>query len=549
MAWQDVQNGPWRTLLEIFRDSTPAVQAAVRWVETQGYGGALGTVSMQGNTRGVLQSFSRFVPDLLAQPVVVIEEQHDKPGVAVSICNYLWIQTLPSAMQTDILTFLTAERRRFLSKDLVALASTLLATRDTDFRVRVAASNLLNIQNGESSHHSPFLGHNLTLDQKIALKEYNSLPSWLEEYKGSESVLLSDLPVRQEDARTRDDVELQAEAEEVANKVTTSGGDKVVHTGGDRDELPTPRSESTSQTVSGKREVQHTSHQAQVQEDQAPEDTMPGRGNVEAMSDEDENTAKEVLGDDLFSRAKNLGVALQSPSSHLVVPSDIDVISRATNLPLVLKVIKPWLADDETTSLLLGALLGEQAGYAQSTQILTHVLLPKLTTMQEPPSRMLGSAVLQAGKGHPRATVDAIIIPLLLRTEAGSTVNFDLINRVVEECLSTEAASSLCNRLFCPRTEEQKLRSWVWTEGSVGVVHTLLSRNVTLEEAALEGLVSSLEPYSNHFSTSLKFSNFLLNLVCKYGPRLRPFKAVLQQVASGTKTFLTKSILTKVAGL
>jgi hypothetical protein len=61
-------------------------------------------------------------------------------------------------MQTDILTFLTAERRRFLSKDLVALASTLLATRDTDFRVRVAASNLLNIQNGESSHHSPFLG-------------------------------------------------------------------------------------------------------------------------------------------------------------------------------------------------------------------------------------------------------------------------------------------------------------------------------------------------------------------------------------------------------
>jgi hypothetical protein len=394
------------------------------------------------------------------------------------------------------------------------------------------------------------LGHNLTLDQKIALKEYNSLPSWLEEYKGSESVLLSDLPVRQEDARTRDDVELQAEAEELANKVTTSGGDKEVHTGGDRDELPTPRSESTSQTVSGKREVQHTSHQAQVQDDQAPEDTMPGRGNVEAMSDEDdENTAKEVLGDDLFSRAKNLGVALQSPSSHLVLPSDIDVISRATNLSLVLKVIKPWLADDETTSLLLGALLGEQAGYAQSTQILTHVLLPKLTTMQEPPSRMLGSAVLQAGKGHPRATVDAIIIPLLLRTEAGSTVNFDLINRIVEECLSTEAASSLCNRLFCPRTEEQKLRSWVWTEGSVGVVHTLLSRNVTLEEAALEGLVSSLEPYSNHFSTSLKFSNFLLNLVCKYGPRLRPFKAVLQQVASGTKTFLTKSILTKVAGL
>ena len=61
-------------------------------------------------------------------------------------------------MQTDILTFLTAERRHFQSKDLVALASTLLATRDTDFWVRVAASNLLNFKYGESNHHSLFLG-------------------------------------------------------------------------------------------------------------------------------------------------------------------------------------------------------------------------------------------------------------------------------------------------------------------------------------------------------------------------------------------------------
>ena len=87
MAWQGAPDGQWHALLEIFRDSPAAVQAAVRWVETQGYGGALGTASTQGNARGVLQSLSRFVPELLAKPVVVIEEQHDKPGSAVSICK------------------------------------------------------------------------------------------------------------------------------------------------------------------------------------------------------------------------------------------------------------------------------------------------------------------------------------------------------------------------------------------------------------------------------------------------------------------------------
>lgn len=61
-------------------------------------------------------------------------------------------------MQTDILTFLSAKRRHFLSKDLVALASTLLATRDTDFWVKLAASNLLYIQNGEFNQQSLLLG-------------------------------------------------------------------------------------------------------------------------------------------------------------------------------------------------------------------------------------------------------------------------------------------------------------------------------------------------------------------------------------------------------
>lgn len=374
---------------------------------------------------------------------------------------------------------------------------------------------------------------------QLELEEYNSLPSWLEGYKGSESVLLSGLPPHREDVRNDEEPHVQAEA----------ANNSVDSVAGDLEELTAFRSQTNSLPKLGKRkhslepeaELQETSFK--LQKGQGPEDTIPGKEN---LGDEDENSAREILGDELFARAKSLGEALQSSASHFGLPSEIDILSNAPNLSVVLKVVKPWLADDETTSLLVGSLLGEQSGYAQSTQILTHILLPKLINMQEPPSRMLGSAVLQAGKAHPRAAVDAIVIPLLLQTEAGSTVKCDIINRVLKESFSPEAASALCNRLFC---SEDKVRSWVWTEGTVGVVHTLLGQKVALEEATLEGLIALLEQYCNQFSGSLKFSNLLLNLVSKYGSQVRPYKQVLQQVVSSTKTFLTKSILTKVAGL
>lgn len=86
MVWEEAPDTRWRALLEIFRNSSAPVQAAVRWVETQGYGGALGSASTHGNSRGLLQSLSRFVPELLAKSVVVIEheEQGNKP---VSVCK------------------------------------------------------------------------------------------------------------------------------------------------------------------------------------------------------------------------------------------------------------------------------------------------------------------------------------------------------------------------------------------------------------------------------------------------------------------------------
>lgn len=77
--------GMWDALLHIFRTSVSPVGAAVHWVESQGYGGALGTPATQGNARGALQSLSRFVPELLAKTVVAIEEGDENSNVMASV--------------------------------------------------------------------------------------------------------------------------------------------------------------------------------------------------------------------------------------------------------------------------------------------------------------------------------------------------------------------------------------------------------------------------------------------------------------------------------
>uniref|UniRef100_A0A7I4DHT7 Uncharacterized protein n=1 Tax=Physcomitrium patens TaxID=3218 RepID=A0A7I4DHT7_PHYPA len=319
-----------------------------------------------------------------------------------STISELWIQTLPNAMQTNILTFLSAERRHFLSKDLVALASTLLATRGIDFWVKLAASNLLNVLNGEPDEKMLCLEQNCAPGQNSALEQYSSLPSWIEEYKELRSVLLSGLTLRHEDVIPRNDEDPLTQEGLAKNVADSVDNNRVLM---DEVEISTARPETCSQTALGKRKrdpeprviSQATSPHVQVQESQGPEETMPGGEHLEAVNDEDEKSVRELLGNDLFEKAKSLGIALQSRSSHDGLPFDIDILSKAPNLSRVLKVIKPWLVTDETTSLLVTSLLGEQSGYAQSTQILTHVLLPKLINMEEPPSRILSSAVLQAG--------------------------------------------------------------------------------------------------------------------------------------------------------
>lgn len=379
-----------------------------------------------------------------------------------------------------------------------------------------------------------------------SLTEYFALPDWLEEYRGTQSLLSSGLPHVQIDVATSDAKELQVN-DQLSSQEGTEREPKSLQY--EKGALTPSPSERKPEGGLGKRKREGNSP-AVVQEHQSfAHEPSVILESPESLTDKEEKSALEILGGDLYARAKGLGEVLKAKTNLSGLPEDVEIIPTAPDLISIFKVIKPWLVDDETTELLVVFLLGEQSGYLRSTQVITNVLLPKLIHIQDPPSRVLGFAVLQAGRAHPRATVDALLLPLLLCKEGPSTAQCDIINRVVKECSNPEVISSFCNKLFCPPIEDQMPPSLVWTEATLGVMHNLLSQRIVLEENAVEGLVSMLERASNQFSTSLKFGNLLLNLVTKHGAKVRDHRVVLQQVAGNTATFLTKSVFSKLASL
>ncbi len=373
-----------------------------------------------------------------------------------------------------------------------------------------------------------------------AMIDYYALPDWLHEYKEQQSLMCSDLPPMHNACSDEEDTRMQWEHQPQEEKVTveskhiqvnsTQADDVGLISNQKGDEVTVLQCSQDNRVV--------TTQDASC----APE-------RIEAPDDKDDETARGLLGETVFTRAKLLRDMLHSSSTTSQLPEELDVIFSASDLTPVFKVVKPWLVEDEITALLVGTLLGEHAGYARSVQILTYILLPKLQKLKQPVSRILGSAVLQASKAHPRATVDALLLPLLLCKEGASPFQCDVINRVIKEGLTPELLSSLFHKLFCTQDKDHKELDWIWTEAMVGLILNLLAQGIVLREDTLEGLVSSLENASHQFSGSLKFGNLLLNLLTKHGAKLKDHKAALQQVTKNSKTFLTKSILAKLANL
>ncbi|KAJ4953867.1 hypothetical protein NE237_030699 [Protea cynaroides] len=113
------------------------------------------------------------------------------PSSSIPSKRVIWIQTLPNAVQSRILSFLAVENRRFCARDLTALATNILKGHsELDFWVKKTTLNLLDSITSLNSFSSSY-----SVDDTEDEKEFRALPDWLQDMTSTTGPFLPWLPL------------------------------------------------------------------------------------------------------------------------------------------------------------------------------------------------------------------------------------------------------------------------------------------------------------------------------------------------------------------
>ncbi|KAM1812907.1 hypothetical protein ACFX11_026793 [Malus domestica] len=462
----------WVPLFDIFLTSPTPESEASAWLNQ----------SFSASSSSATPISTGSFLSLLMKPLDSIVADDSLPSSSAwppSTDRVMFIQTLPNMVQSRILSFLGLERQRFCGRDLARLARTVLdGSQQLDFWVQRAARNLLDGMSDSS--YEWISGLSLEFEED----EFESLPGCLKDSGAFGELVLPWLPVSPEELNSR--------------------------------------------TVTGNSENNDESS-SQVEEDE----------DVDMNDVLEEMNIDDPISVHLEPEIQKMAVSLkaqvadfQSTSKTVGLANEIRKLcldKRGDSLT-ILDQIEPWLADDETASILLSHLTSRsEEELTWASQVLCSVILPKLLVLEEPASRVLVTATVEYCKLHQRACEYALLFPLILRRDGINNPICDVITRIIKESLHLAHASSFCQKLLCGEKDERR------------VICLPCHRYLITDKMA--------QQLAEIFSNSLKFGNFLLCLVNKCSPFLKPHKLTLTEVVEQNKTFLARSILGKLAGL
>ncbi|XP_062091011.1 uncharacterized protein LOC133797198 [Humulus lupulus] len=490
----------WVPLLNIFLNSPVPESEASRWLHQSFSASSAATAPI---------TTASFV-SLLMKPLdaIVVDDSSSS-----STRRVMYVQTLPNMVQTRIFSFLAVEHQRFCRRDLCNMARIVLSdNQELDFWVEKAAHHLLD---AVSELNFEWIS-SLSLDSgdESTGEEFESLPGWLKDAAGS-GELLPWLPISPEDLNSR-----------------TLCGDS----GKNNDTL-----------------------------DQVAEDVEQFMDDVvEKVEIDDSQCKNDSVGPEIHNKALSLKAQIMNFESTTKVVGLANEIRKLCFVKkggssLVLELIEPWLADNETASVLLSQLsYGSEEELTWPSQVLCSIILPKFLVLKEPAPRVLVAATLEYCKLHQKTAVYALLLPLILNKNGINNPICDVITRVIKECLHRAHVSAFCQKLLCGGKDErgviclpchQHLISdeMVWTESLFNLFQSILNHNVCLTQDSVDRILYQVHHLAEKFSKSLKFGNFLLCLVTKCSPLLKSHKSLLTEAVEKTNTLLTKSILSKLA--
>ncbi|KAF6175320.1 hypothetical protein GIB67_021825 [Kingdonia uniflora] len=480
----------WVPLFDIFLNSpTPEGEASL-WLQ-QSFDATTTTTTTTGSFLA-----------LLSKPIDVVINSSSP------ISNRIpYIQTLPNALQSRILSFLTVESCRFCARDLTSLANTILkGNQQLDFWVKKSAHNLLDkVSHSDFNWVSSLSLDESNDDEENVEEEFGVLPIWLQCKKSTGNVVLPWLPVSLEELNS-------------STPVTSSV-----------DEKPDEVVEETDQMV-----------------------------------DESQAVCRMdiLLDPEVRKRAMSLKsqiLVFESASKTIALANEVREMCVKGGDPFeILGLVEPWEVDDETASILVSHFItGDEEHVAWPSEVLCSVILPKLLVLNEPASRVLVTATITFCKVHQKAAVDALLCPLMFRKEGINNHLCDIMAKIIRECLHTTHVSAFLHKLFfkgnegrsyiCHECHEYLISDeLIWTEPLLTLFQNILNHNVYLTQNSVDGLVSVIPQLVERYSKSLKFGNFLLCLVTKCSPLLQSHKLSLIKAVEQTNTFMTKSIISKL---
>ncbi|KAL2229080.1 uncharacterized protein LOC105161840 [Sesamum indicum] len=429
----------------------------------------------------------------------------------------MWIETLPAVVQARILSFLAYDHQRFCKRDLCKLARLVLSEgKGLDFWVKKAAQRLLDMV---SVTNYQWISHfNLDTEEENVEDEFYSLPDWLRDTAKDSDSVFTWLPMSSDELSE-------------TMPLTASGGNE--------DDISIDVEESKQEEFD----------------------------EVMLEVDVDELKLDDYIAIDVEQMAKSLKSRLlnvESTSEAVELGKEVHKLcfESKQNSLVVLDLIEPWSADDETAAVLISELSDGSETYELGwpAHILCSIVLPKFLVLSEPASRVLVMRTIEYCKAHQTAAEYALLFPLILRNEGINNPICDVISRIIKESLHPGHVSSFCQKLLCedkdargfvclPRQRCLISEELVWTDSLFSLWQNILNHNVHLTQDSVDQLVYHVRESTDRFSKSLKFCNFLLCLVNKCAPFLKPHKLLLTAAVENTNTLVTKSILSKLSGL
>ncbi|PWA30964.1 hypothetical protein CCH79_00010726 [Gambusia affinis] len=206
-------------------------------------------------------------------------------------------------------------------------------------------------------------------------------------------------------------------------------------------------------------------------------------------------------------------------------PTQVEVLCETLNFPILPEHTLPKLCNSILS-------LSPDLSYSTAASLIRSILLQKVSSLSEPASRCLVTAVTSLCSRYPRPMCHAVIEPVLEDRNIGPPQT-ELLNRLIESCLDSHYRLLMLQMTF----------RIPWSEAVLSIIHSLLDSKLLLNEEAFTQLTEELISQGPHFTKSVKFAKMMLTILTKYSSHVTAAqKRCLTSCLNSNETFLKKSL-------